>query len=70
MGLRIPVILDIHLKPWIFDRAEDILKDSKADRAVCLMDISDDWGMKFRVDRYKETFDRVIEFAKAYPDIL
>ena len=70
MELRVLVIPDIHLKPWIFDRAEDILKEGRADRAVCLMDIPDDWGMEFQVDRYRETFDRVIEFAKAYPDTL
>lgn len=68
--MRVLVIPDIHLKTWIFDRAEDILKDGEADRAVCLMDIPDDWGMEFQVDRYKETFDRVIEFAKDYPDTL
>lgn len=68
--MRVPVIPDIHLKTWIFDRAEDILKDGKADRAVCLMDIPDDWGMEFRIDRYTETYDRAIEFAKAYPDTL
>ena len=70
MGLKVLVIPDIHLKTWIIDRAEELLKDGKADRAVCLMDIPDDWGMEFQVDRYKETFDRVIEFAKAYPDTL
>ena len=45
--MRILVIPDIHLKTWIFDRAEDILKASKADQAVCLMDIPDDWDMEF-----------------------
>ena len=30
--MRILVIPDIHLKTWIFDRAEDILKASKADQ--------------------------------------
>lgn len=44
--MRVLVIPDIHLKTWIFDCAEDILKDGKADRAVCLMDIPDDWGME------------------------
>lgn len=68
--MRVLVIPDIHLKTWIFDCAEDILKDGKADRAVCLMDIPDDWGMEFQVARYKETYDRVIAFAKAYPDTL
>lgn len=55
--MRVLVIPDIHLKTWIFDRAEKILKDGKADRAVCLMDIPDDWNMEFQIEQYKETFD-------------
>lgn len=68
--MRVLVIPDIHLKTWIFDRAEDILRDGKADRAVCLMDMPDDWNMEFQVERYKETFDRAIAFAETYPDTL
>ena len=68
--MRVLVISDIHLKPWIFDRAEKILKDGKADRAVCLMDIPDDWNMEFQIERYIETFDRAIAFAEDYPDTL
>ena len=68
--MRILVIPDIHLKPWIFDRAEKILKDGKADRAVCLMDMPDDWGMIFQIERYKDTFDRAIAFAADYPDTI
>lgn len=66
--MKVLVIPDIHLKTWIFDRAEDIIKAGKADSAVCLMDMPDDWDMEFRVERYKETFDRAITFAKDYPD--
>ena len=44
------VIPDIHLKPWIFDRAEEILREGKADKAVCLMDIPDDWGKELSVN--------------------
>ena len=62
--MRVLVIPDIHLKPWIFDRTEKILRDGKADRAVCLMDMPDDWNMEFQIERYKETFDRAIVFAK------
>ena len=68
--MRILVIPDIHLKKWIFDRAEAVLKVGKADRAVCLMDIPDDWNMEFQVEVYRETFDRAIEFAKTFPDTL
>lgn len=68
--MKVLVIPDIHLKTWIFDRAEDIIKAEKADRAVCLMDMPDDWDMEFQVERYRETFDRAIAFAKDYPDTL
>lgn len=68
--MRVLVIPDIHLKPWIFDRTEKILRDGKTDRAVCLMDMPDDWNMEFQIERYKETFDRAIAFAEDYPDTL
>ena len=32
--MKVLVIPDIHLKPWIFDRAEKIIKDGKADRVL------------------------------------
>ena len=68
--MKVLVIPDIYLKPWIFDRAEKIIKDGKADRAVCLMDIPDDWNMEFQIERNKETFDRAIAYAMDYPDTL
>ena len=68
--MRVLAIPDIHLKPWIFDQADEILKANKADQAVCLMDIPDDWGMEFQIDRYMETFDRVIRFATDHPTTL
>ena len=68
--MRVLVIPDIHLKKWIFDRAENILTAGKADRAVCLMDIPDDWNMQFQTELYKETFDRAIGFGGTFPDTL
>ena len=68
--MRILVIPDVHLKTWMFDRAEDILKADKADRVVCLMDMPDDWNMAFRIEMYRNIYDRAIEFAKTYPDTL
>ena len=44
--MNVLVIPDIHLKTWLFDRAEAILKTDRADRAVCLMDISDHWNQE------------------------
>ncbi|MBQ7503598.1 metallophosphoesterase [bacterium] len=64
------VIPDVHLKPWLFDRAMRILKDKKAETAVCLMDIADDRYMGNRVDLYEETYERAVQFAQAHPDTL
>lgn len=68
--MKVLVIPDIHLKSWIFDQAERILKTGKADRAVCLMDMPDDWNMEFQIGMYENTFNRAIEFAKTYSDTL
>ena len=68
--MRVLVISDIHLKPWIFGRADEIMKKRIADQAICLMDIADDWGMELHVDRYEETYDRAIAFAIAHPNTL
>ncbi len=68
--MKIVVIPDIHLKTSIFEHAEGILKDGIAERAVCLMDIPDDWGMGQQIDRYEHAYDRAIAFARKYPDTL
>ena len=68
--MKVLVIPDIHLKTWIFDQAETILKSGKADRAVCLMDMPDDWDMEFQIGKYENTFNRAIEFSKNHPDTL
>ena len=68
--MKVLVIPDIHLKAWIFDRAADVLRAGKADRAVCLMDMADDWDMEFQVERYRAIYDRAMAFAKEFPDTL
>lgn len=68
--MRVLVIPDIHLKAWIFDRAEEILRAGKADRAVCLMDMADDWDKEFQVDLYRAIYDRAMAFAKDFSDTL
>ncbi len=68
--MKVLVIPDIHLKSWIFDIAEEIIRSGKADRAVCLMDVPDDWDKELDIARYRDTFDRAIRFAKEYPDTL
>lgn len=66
--MKVLVIPDVHLKPRLFDRAERILRDKRADTAVCLMDIADDWGMGNNIDLYEEAYERAAEFAKARPE--
>ena len=68
--MKVLVIPDVHLKPWMFDRASEILNMKKADCAVCLMDIADDWNMQFQTELYRETYDRAVKFAQDHTDTL
>lgn len=68
--MTILVIPDVHLKPWMFRKAEEIMEQYHPARVVCLMDIPDDWKQEFNLDLYEETYDTAIRFAKTYPDTL
>ena len=68
--MRILVIPDVHLRAWMFDRAEEIIESGKADTAVCLMDLADDWDMAMNINAYAAVYDRAIAFAKKYPSSL
>ena len=68
--MKILVIPDVHLKPWMFDRASEILNSGAAKKAVCLMDIPDDWGQEYNLGLYEETFDAAIWFQKEFPETL
>lgn len=68
--MKVLVIPDVHLKPWMFQRASELMKETGADRAVCLMDIADDWNKQFALDLYEQTYDAAIRFAEEYPDTL
>lgn len=68
--MKILVIPDIHLKPWMFERASEIMREKAADRALCLMDIPDDWQQEFNLDLYVNTFDQAISFAEDFPETL
>ena len=67
--MRVLVIPDCHLKPWMFEDATAIMNSGKADNAVCLMDIPDDFG-KDNPDLYKKAYDAAIRFAKQFPQSL
>ena len=64
------VIPDVHLKPWMFDRAAEIMKTGIAEKAICLMDIPDEWNQERNLDLYMQTFDAAIRFQNEYPDTL
>ena len=68
--MNVLVIPDVHLKPWMFARASELMKETETDRAVCLMDIADDWRQQFNLDLYVQTYDAAIDFAKEYPETL
>lgn len=68
--MKVLVIPDVHLKPNLFKMAGAIMNKKVADRAVCLMDIADDWNQGYNVNLYEETYDAAIRFAVEYPDTL
>ncbi len=65
--LKILVIPDVHLKPYIFDRAEQILRDGIADYAICLGDYVDEWDCENKLDMYQNTFERMFKFKQDFP---
>lgn len=64
------VISDVHLKPFVFDRAERILESGQADFAVQIGDLVDDWGQITNVGKYNQTMKRAYDFHRAHPDTL
>lgn len=68
--MKVFVIPDIHLKPWIFDRVEEFLSKGEYDRIVCLGDLVDDWDQESNLELYEETFERLRSFIEKHPDML
>lgn len=66
--MKVLVIPDVHLKPKMFKYATVLMHKGVADRAVCLMDIPDDWDRQYDIELYEETYDEAIRFAKAFPE--
>ena len=66
--MKVLVIPDVHLKPQMFRQAAAIMNTRAADRAVCLMDIPDDWDREYDIALYEETYDEAIRFALEFPD--
>ena len=54
--MKVLVIPDVHLKPWMLERVAGMMKTGTADKAVCLMDIPDEWNQQLNLDLYMQTF--------------
>ena len=68
--MNVLVIPDVHLKPYMFRKADILMERGIAENAVCLMDIADDWNQQYNVALYEETYDGAICLAKKYPNSL
>ncbi len=64
------IIPDVHLKPWMFDKADEIFNKGKYDHIVCLGDLVDDWEQALNLELYEETLDAATDFAEKHPDML
>ena len=67
---KVLIIPDVHLKPWMFDRAEELIEKDEYDRVVLLGDLVDDWYHEKDLDLYRETFERIYEFLEKHPDTI
>jgi hypothetical protein len=65
---KVFVIPDVHLKPWMFEKASDQISKGSYGAVVLLGDLVDDWGQESNLDLYNETFDAAINFVKKHPD--
>ena len=68
--MKVFIIPDIHLKPWMFTSATELIKKTNPDGIVCLMDIPDDFKQQYNIDLYINTFDVATQFAKEFPQTL
>lgn len=68
--MQVLVIPDCHLKPYMYERALQLMDNGIAEQAVSLMDIPDDWRKEFALEEYEKTYDAAIAFAKKYPNSL
>lgn len=66
--MRVLVIPDCHLKPWMFEKATAIMSGERTDNAVCLMDIPDDFG-KDDPDLYKKHMTRQFVLPKGFRNL-
>ena len=66
---KVLIIPDIHLKPWILRRVDEILEKEAYDRIAFLGDVVDDWNQENNQALYDETFDKMIELIAKYKNL-
>ena len=66
--MKVLVISDVHLKPWIIETAGQMMERHGFDNAVFLGDFADDWDQERNIDLYKETYAALEIFLLKYPD--
>ncbi len=64
------VIPDVHLKPWMFDKASALMMVENYDIAVMLGDLVDDWDQEANLELYNRSFDAAIRFCKKFSNTL
>ncbi len=67
---KVFVVPDVHLRPWMFEKASEKISENPYDVIVMLGDLVDDWGQERNASLYRETFDAAIEFVKLHPNTL
>lgn len=68
--MKVLVIPDVHLKPFMFEQAAALMRQEVGECAVCLMDLADDWDKQYDIALYEKTYDAAIRFAKEFPHTL
>ncbi len=58
---KVFVIPDVHLKPWMFEKASELISKGSYDAVVMLGDLVDDWYQEKNNDLYNETFDVALQ---------
>ena len=67
---KVFVVPDVHLKPWVFEEAGNLLKSVRYDRVVLLGDLVDDWFCEKEYDLYKETLKKARDFILEHDALL
>ncbi len=67
--MKILVIPDIHMKSWILDRADQLIKQEEPDLVVQLGDLPDDWGYQANLEAYRNFYNYAERFRDAHPEV-